>query len=81
LLVLSLATSLDVLAVGLGLAALNVPVVYPSAVIGLVAFILTAAGTKLGPVLGRWPGKWAEIAGGVVRLVIAAKILIDHLGY
>ena len=80
LLVLSLATSLDALAVGLGLAALNVPVVYPSVVIGLVAFALTAAGTKLGPVLGRWAGKWAEIAGGVVLFVIAAKILIDHLG-
>ena len=80
LLMLSLATSLDALAVGLGLAALNVAVVYPSAVIGLVAFLLTAAGTKLGPVLGRWAGKWAEIAGGVVLFVIAAKILIDHLG-
>ncbi len=79
LLMLSLATSLDALAVGLGLAALNVPVVYPSLVIGLVAFLLTAAGTKLGPLLGRWAGKWAEIAGGVVLLVIAAKILIDHL--
>ncbi len=80
LLMLSLATSLDALAVGLGLAALHVPVVYPSAVIGLVTFIVTAAGTKLGPVLGRWAGKWAEIAGGVVLLAIAAKILIDHLG-
>ena len=80
LLMLSLATSMDALAVGLGLAALGVPVVYPSAVIGLVAFTLTAAGTKLGPVLGRWAGKWAEIAGGVVLLAIAAKILVDHLG-
>jgi putative Mn2+ efflux pump MntP len=51
-----------------------------SAVIGLVALALTAAGTKLGPILGRWAGKWAEIAGGAVLLIIAAKILIDHLG-
>ncbi len=76
---LSLATSLDALAVGLGLAALNVPVVYPAVVIGFVAFTMTAAGTKLGPLLGRWAGKWAEIAGGAVLLLIAAKILIDHL--
>jgi manganese efflux pump family protein len=79
LLMLSLATSMDALAVGLGLAALHVSVVYPSVIIGLVAFTLTAAGTKLGPLLGRWAGKWAEIAGGVVLLAIAAKILIDHL--
>ncbi len=79
LLMLSLATSLDALAVGLSLAALNVAVVYPSIVIGLVAFTITAAGTKLGPVLGRWAGKGAEISGGVVLLIIAAKILIDHL--
>lgn len=80
LLMLSLATSLDALAVGLGLAALRVPVVYPAAVIGIVAFALTAAGTRLGPALGKWVGKWAEVAGGVVLLAIAAKILVDHLG-
>jgi putative Mn2+ efflux pump MntP len=80
LLMLSLATSMDALAVGLGLGALGVAVVYPAVVIGLVAFTMTAAGTKLGPVLGRWAGRWAEIAGAVVLLVIAAKILIDHLG-
>jgi manganese efflux pump family protein len=79
-LVLSLATSLDALAVGLGLAALRVPVVYPALVIGVVAFIVTAIGTKLGPILGRWAGKWAEIAGGLVLVGIAAKILVDHLG-
>jgi putative Mn2+ efflux pump MntP len=79
-LVLSLATSLDALAVGLGLAALRVPVVYPALVIGIVAFVVTAIGTKLGPILGRWAGKWAEIAGGLVLLGIAVKILADHLG-
>ncbi len=78
-LVLSLATSLDALAVGLGLAALRVPVVYPALVIGIVAFALTVVGTKLGPILGRWAGKWAEIAGGLVLLAIAVKILVDHL--
>jgi len=79
LLILSLATSLDALAVGLGLAALGVSVVYPAAVIGFVCFILTAAGTRLGPALGRWAGKGAELAGAVVLLAIAGKILLDHL--
>jgi putative Mn2+ efflux pump MntP len=79
LLLLSLATSIDALAVGLSLAALEVPVVYPAAVIGVVAFLITALGTKIGPVLGKWIGKWAELAGGLVLLGIAVKILIDHL--
>jgi len=80
LVMLSLATSIDALAVGLGLAALRVPVVYPAAVIGAVAFLLTLAGTRLGPLLGRWAGKSAEFAGAIVLLAIAAKILVDHLG-
>jgi len=79
LLLLSLATSIDALAVGLSLAALNVPVVYPAVVIGVVTFFVSALGTKIGPVLGRWVGKGAEIAGGLVLLAIAAKILIEHL--
>jgi len=79
LLLLSLATSIDALAIGLSLAALNVPVVYPAAVIGVVTFIVSAVGTKIGPVLGRWVGKGAEIAGGLVLLGIATKILIEHL--
>ena len=79
LLILSLATSLDALAVGLGLAALGVSVVYPAAVIGLVCFLLTALGTRIGPALGRWAGKGAELAGAAVLFVIAVKILVDHL--
>jgi len=79
LLMLSLATSLDALAVGLSLAALRVAVVYPAVVIGVVCFLMTAAGTRIGPALGKWAGKWAELAGAFVLVVIAAKILIDHL--
>jgi putative Mn2+ efflux pump MntP len=79
LLLLSLATSIDALAVGLSFAALNVPVVYPAAVIGVVTFLVSVVGTKIGPVLGRWVGKWAEMAGGLVLLAIAAKILVEHL--
>jgi len=79
LLLLSLATSIDALAMGLSLAALNIPIAYPAAVIGIVTFLVTALGTKIGPVLGKWVGKWAELAGGLVLLAIAAKILVDHL--
>jgi manganese efflux pump family protein len=79
LLLLSLATSVDALAVGLSLAALKVPVVFPAAVIGVVTFLIAALGTKIGPVLGKWIGKWAELAGGLVLLGIAVKILVEHL--
>jgi putative Mn2+ efflux pump MntP len=79
LVMLSVATSLDALAVGLSLAALHVPIIYPAAVIGVVAFLVTAAGTRIGPALGRLIGKRAEFAGGLVLVLIAVKILADHL--
>jgi len=80
LLLLSVATSIDALAVGLSLAMLSVPILYPALVIGAVAFAVTLLGTRLGPVLGRLVGKRAELAGALVLFVIAIKILVDHLG-
>ncbi|MBM3285175.1 MAG: manganese efflux pump [Candidatus Aminicenantes bacterium] len=79
LFVLSIATSLDSLAVGLSLAALRVAVVYPAAIIGIVAFVMTVAGMKLGPLAGRVIGKRAELAGGLILILIGIKILADHL--
>jgi putative Mn2+ efflux pump MntP len=79
LIVLSLATSMDALAVGFGFGALRVPILYPASIIGLVTFVITMVGTKLGPALGKWAGRWAELAGGLILLAIAAKILIEHL--
>lgn len=79
LLVLSVATSLDALAVGLSLAALRVAIVFPAVVIGVVAFAMTVTGMKIGPVLGKVIGRRAELLGGTVLLLIGIKILIDHL--
>jgi len=79
LILLSLATSMDALAVGLGFGALDTPILFPAFVIGLVTFLITLAGTKIGPALGRWAGRWAELAGSLVLLGIAAKILVDHV--
>lgn len=79
LFVLSVATSLDALAVGLSLAALHAAIAYPAAVIGVVAFLMTVVGMKLGPVLGRIMGKRAELAGGLILILIGIKILVDHL--
>lgn len=79
LVLLSLATSIDSLAAGMSLAALGAPLFYPAATIGVVCFLITMTGARIGPVLGRIVGKWAEIAGGVVLIAIAVKILAGHL--
>jgi putative Mn2+ efflux pump MntP len=79
LVVLGVATSIDALAVGLSLAAVGVAIIFPAVVIGVVSFVVTAMGMKLGPVLGRVIGRRAELLGGVVLILIGIKILADHL--
>ncbi|MBN2207523.1 MAG: manganese efflux pump [Candidatus Aminicenantes bacterium] len=79
LLVLAVATSIDALAVGLSLGVLETDILYPAAVIGAVAFLMTIVGARLGPVLGKAVGRRAEILGGIVLVLIGVKILADHL--
>jgi putative Mn2+ efflux pump MntP len=79
LFILSVATSLDSLAVGLSLAALGVAIICPAAVIGVVAFVMTVLGMKIGPALGKVIGRRAELFGGLVLILIGIKILADHL--
>lgn len=75
---LSVATSLDALAVGLTLAMLGVEIWVPSLVIGLVAGTLTVAGMLLGRrISGHW-GPRVEIFGGLVLIAIGLKILVEH---
>jgi len=78
LVLLSLATSIDALAVGLVMALSGVSVWFPGAVIGVVATTLSAVGIVFGGRLGtRW-GQRAEVAGGCVLVAIGAKILVEH---
>jgi len=79
LVLLSLATSIDALAVGLSLSLLRVRILYPSAVIGVVCFALTAFGFTFGSRLGKLLGKWVELLGGLVLVGIGVKILVEHL--
>jgi len=79
LLVLSLATSIDALAVGLSFAALDVVVFYPAVVIGLMAFVMTVFGAKTGPHVGRIVGSRAEFLGGMILILIGIRILTKHL--
>lgn len=75
---LSVATSIDALAVGLSLAMLGVSVWLPAAVIGVVAGVLTVAGMLLGRRLGGSWGKRVEVCGGLVLCGIGLKILLEQ---
>ena len=79
LITLSIATSIDALAVGLTFAFIRVDIAVASPVIGIVAFVATILGFLLGRKAGKLIGKRAEILGGVILLAIAFRILISHL--
>jgi putative Mn2+ efflux pump MntP len=79
LVMLSVATSIDALAVGLSFAMLRVRVWYPSLVIGLVAATMTMVGMRIGARLGMQFGRRMEVLGGVVLIGIGVKILLQHI--
>jgi len=80
LIMLSVATSIDALAVGLSLAMLRISVWFPALVIGVVAGLFTAGGIHLGGYVGRRLGvaRYAMFIGGVVLLIIGVRILNEH---
>jgi putative Mn2+ efflux pump MntP len=75
---LSIATSIDALAVGVSMAFLRISIWMPSLVIGLVTAVLTVAGICFAGKMGRRFGMWADLFGGVVLIAIGARILISH---
>jgi putative Mn2+ efflux pump MntP len=79
LVVLSIATSIDALAVGLSFAALGVQVWTPAAVIGATAAAMTLLGTLGGRALGARFGSRMAVVGGFVLIAIGFWILIEHL--
>jgi putative Mn2+ efflux pump MntP len=79
LVTLSLATSLDALAVGASMALLGVSVWMPSVIIGLLTAALSALGITFGGWFGRRWQRWAEIAGGCVLILMGLKIFISHV--
>ena len=80
LVMLSVATSIDALAVGLSLSMLGLSVWWPAFVIGVVALVLTAAGLYFGKTVARARSisKYAELLGGVVLILIGLHILWEH---
>jgi putative Mn2+ efflux pump MntP len=75
---LSIATSIDALAVGLSLGMLDVTVWFPALIIGLVAGIFTIAGMLIGRKAGDKWGAKVEILGGIVLIAIGLKIVFEH---
>lgn len=79
LLMLSIATSIDALAVGVTFAFLEMTIILPILIIGLITFVISAFGVSLGHKLGCHLGKTAAIVGGVILIIIGIEILIKHL--
>lgn len=77
---LAVATSIDALAVGVTFAFLHVNIVPAVSFIGVITFTISAAGVKIGNVFGTKYQSKAELAGGVILILIGCKILLEHLG-
>lgn len=78
--VLAIATSIDALAVGITFAFLQTNIVLAVILIGVVTFILSVIGVKIGNQFGIKYEKRAEIIGGIILILIGIKILLEHLG-
>ena len=80
MLLLAIATSIDALAVGVTFAFLSVSIIPAISLIGITTFAISFAGVILGHQFGSRYRKKAEIAGGVILIILGVKILLEHLG-
>ncbi|MBD9018419.1 MAG: manganese efflux pump [Coprococcus comes] len=78
---LAVATSIDALAIGITFAFLKVNIIPAVCFIGIVTFIISFAGVKIGNVFGTRYKNKAEIVGGVILILLGLKILLEHLGF
>ena len=78
--ILALATSIDALAVGITFAFFEINLSFAVSIIGIVTFILSIIGVKLGNKFGSKYENKAQIAGGIILILIGIKILLEHLG-
>lgn len=77
--ILGIATSIDALAVGMGLAFVAVPIIQVALVMGVMTFLMSLAGAWLGHHGGGRFGRWATLAGGLVLIGLGVDILLEHL--
>lgn len=74
-----LATSIDAMAVGVGLAFVDTPIWIIAGAIGLCTWAMVSIGIMLGHLVGRLVGKWAEALGGVILIAVGSVVLYEHL--
>ncbi len=80
MLVLSIATSIDALAIGITFACLKMHILIPVITIGVTTFIISVIGVKIGNRFGDKYEKKAETMGGIILILLGTKILLEHLG-
>lgn len=80
MIILAIATSIDALAIGVTFAFLNVNLILAISLIGIITFILSVIGVKIGNVFGDKYKSKAEITGGLILILLGVKILLEHLG-
>jgi len=79
LLLLSLATSIDALAIGVSFAFLHIPLLLPIILIGLITFFISFGGVFLGHHTGHFFENKMELAGGIILIIIGFKVLVEHI--
>ena len=79
MLILAIATSIDALAVGITFAFLKVNILLAISLIGIITFMLSIIGVKIGNIFGDKYEKKAEFAGGTILILLGIKILLEHL--
>ena len=81
MLVMAVATSIDALAVGITFAFLEVHILPAVSFIGVVTFLLSALGVKIGSIFGTKYKSKAELTGGIILILLGLKIFLEHMGY
>ena len=79
--IMAVATSIDALAVGVTFAFLEVRILPAVSFIGVITFLLSALGVKIGSIFGTKYKSKAELLGGIILILLGIKILLEHLGY
>lgn len=79
LIIFSFATSIDSLAVGISFSLININIFLPAVIIGITSFLMTLIGFFTGKKIGEIFEKKAELAGGLILIIIGVKILFEHI--
>lgn len=79
MIILAVATSIDALAIGVTFAFLKVQIITAVAFIGIITFFMSILGVKIGNVFGSRYKSKAELAGGIILILMGVKILVEHL--